>query len=293
MRRYHTAIMDNRRWAQFKSRPDDIFVCTPAKCGTTWTQTIIANLLWPAGDIPGPIMMLSPWIEAEFIPVEDMHPMLEAQTHRRFMKSHTAADGIPFFDDAKYVVVGRDGRDAFMSLCNHVERLKGTDELNAKARAAGIPEMPEYYGDIHAFFDKWVADEDHFFHIIATYWARRQQSNMLFVHYHDLKADLSGEMHRIADFLEIDVPEALWEDVVDRCTFESMRESGDKVGPFDILFEGGVKGFIFKGTNGRWRDVLTSEEVAHYQKRASECLPAEAVDWLEHGRKPVSGALPS
>lgn len=293
MREYHTAIMDNRRWAQFKSRPDDIFVCRPAKCGTTWTQTIIANLLWPAGDIPGPIMMLSPWIEAEFIPAEDMHPILEAQTHRRFMKSHTAADGIPFFDDAKYIVVGRDGRDAFMSLCNHVERLKGTDELNARARAAGIPEMPEYDGDIHAFFDRWIANEDHFFHIIATYWARRQQSNMLFVHYNDLKANLSGEMHRIADFLGINVPEALWENVVDRCTFESMRESGDKVGPFDILFEGGVKGFIFKGTNGRWRDVLTSDEVARYQKCASECLPAEAVDWLELGRNPVSGALPS
>ncbi len=46
------------------------------------------------------------------MPADVMHPMLEAQTHRRFMKSHTAADGIPFFDDAKYIVVGRDGLDA-------------------------------------------------------------------------------------------------------------------------------------------------------------------------------------
>ena len=123
MREYRTALMDNRRWEQFKPRPDDIFVCTPAKCGTTWTQTIVGNLLWPHGDLPAPIMMLSPWIEAEFMPAEGMFPMLEAQTHRRFMKSHTAADGIPWFDDAKYIFVARDGRDAFMSLCNHVERL--------------------------------------------------------------------------------------------------------------------------------------------------------------------------
>ncbi|HIK85342.1 MAG: sulfotransferase domain-containing protein, partial [Myxococcales bacterium] len=287
MRKYHTAIMDNRRWDQFKPRPDDIFVCTPAKCGTTWTQTIVASLLWPDGDIPGPIMMLSPWIEAEFMPAEVMHPMLEAQTHRRFMKSHTAADGIPFFDDAKYIVVGRDGRDAFMSFTNHIERMKGLDDMRAKAKEAGLPELEEYDGDIHAFFDRWLADDDHFFHIIATYWERREQSNLLFVHFNDLKTDLSAEMRRIADFLDVDVPASLWETVVDRCTFESMRENDDMLGPLDIMFEGGTKGFIFKGTNGRWRDVLTSDEVARYQKRASGCLPAEAIEWLEHGRSGV------
>ena len=85
------------------------------------------------------------------------------------------------------------------------------------------------------------------------------------------------------------MPEAQWDDVVDRCTFETMRENGDKVGPFDMMFEGGAKGFIFKGTNGRWRDVLTSDEVARYQKRAAECLSSEALDWLEHGRN--HGAL--
>lgn len=285
MREYRSAVMDNRRWTGFNPRPDDIFVCTPAKCGTTWTQTIVANLLWPSGDPPAPIMLLSPWIEANFIPAEVMHPMLAAQTHRRFMKSHTAADGIPFDAEAKYLFVGRDGRDAFMSLCNHMERIKGVDDLNTRAREEGIPEMPRWEDDLHTFFDQWLADDDHFFHIVATYWARRTQANLLFVHYADLKADLSGEMHRIADFLEIDVPAALWDATVERCTFEFMRENGDKVGPFDMMFEGGAKGFIFKGTNGRWRDVLTSDELARYQKRASECLPDEAVEWLEHGRR--------
>ncbi|MEO1935857.1 MAG: hypothetical protein ABGX04_13870, partial [Myxococcales bacterium] len=68
------------------------------------------------------------------------------------------------------------------------------------------------------------------------------------------------------------------------CTFESMRENDDMLGPLDIMFEDGTKGFIFKGTNGRWWDVLTSDELARYQKRASECLPPEAIEWLEHGR---------
>jgi aryl sulfotransferase len=285
LREYRSALIDNRRWGEFRSRPDDIFVCTPAKCGTTWTQTIIANMLWPAGDLPEPVMILSPWIEANFIPAEVLHPMLEAQTHRRFIKSHTPADGIPFFDDAKYVFVGRDGRDAFMSLSNHMERMKGLDELNEKARDASLPEMPKYDGDLHAFFDRWLSDDEQFFHVVSSYWERREQSNVLFVHYADLKSDLSGEMHRIADFLGIDVPASQWDDVVDRCTFESMRENGEKIGPIEMRFEGGAKGFIFKGTNGRWREELSSEEVARYEKRARECLPVEAVDWLERGRR--------
>ena len=102
--------------------------------------------------------------------------------------------------------------------------------------------------DQNSGYQAWLADEDHFFHIIATYWERQRQSNLLFVHYNDLKSDLSGEMHRIADFLDIAVPEALWDDVVGRCTFESMRTNSDKVGPFDMMFEGGAEGFLFKAS---------------------------------------------
>jgi aryl sulfotransferase len=284
MREYRTAVMDNRRWAQFVPRPGDIFICTPAKCGTTWTQTIVGNLLWPDGDLPGPVMMIAPWVEAEFIPAEAMFPMLEAQEHRRFMKSHTAADGVPWFDDSKYIFVARDGRDAFMSLVNHVQRLKNMDELNAKAKAAGVPELPGFDGDIHDFFDKWIANDDNFLHIVETYWERRDAPNVLLVHFNDLKSDLSGEMRRIAAFLDLDVPEAQWDDVVERCTFESMRGDSEKIGPFEILFEGGAEGFLFKGTNGRWRDVLTPAELTRYEQRAAECLPEPALRWLEHGR---------
>src|ERR1700675_4388116 len=99
LRPYRTAVFDNARWEGFVHRPGDIFVCTPPKCGTTWTQAIVASLLWPAGDTPGPIMhVVSPWIEAEFEPIDVVLARLESQSHRRFIKSHTPADGIPFFD---------------------------------------------------------------------------------------------------------------------------------------------------------------------------------------------------
>jgi aryl sulfotransferase len=286
LRPYRSAVADNRRWAGFTPRPDDIFVCTPAKCGTTWTQAIVASLLWPDGDVPGPVVAISPWLEAEFDPIDEVLARLEAQRHRRFIKTHTPADGIPFFPDAKYLFVARDGRDAFMSMCNHVERFRDDvrEDLNARVADAGVMAMPRWTGDVHGFFSVWLPAMGMIEHV-AGFWERRHQPNLLLIHYNDLKRNLAGEMQRIAAFLDIEVPAAKWPAVVKRCTFESMQTRGSEIGEFERLFEGGAKGFLFKGTNGRWRDVLTPEEVEAYEKRVAELLPPAGAAWLQDGRR--------
>jgi len=88
-REYRNVISDNRRWNGFVERPGDIFVCTPAKCGTTWMQTIVASLTFPDGNPPGPVMEIAPWIDARFENEEEILARLDAQTHRRSVKSHT------------------------------------------------------------------------------------------------------------------------------------------------------------------------------------------------------------
>jgi aryl sulfotransferase len=247
-------------------------------------QTIVASLLWPDDDGPKPIMTVSPWLDAEFFPIDEILARLEAQAHRRFIKTHTPADGIPLFDDAKYVFVARDGRDAFMSYCHHMEVFKDEvrEGLNLRALADGVPPLPDWNGDVHGFFANWLAQGAFFAHV-ASFWARRAQPNLLLVHYNDLKADLQGEMRRVAAFLGIDVPAPKWPAVVERCTFEAMRVRGDQIGTF-WNFEGGARSFLFKGTNGRWRDALTADELAAYEKRVAELLPSAAVHWVERGR---------
>ncbi len=104
------------------------------------------------------------------------------------------------------------------------------------------------------------------------------------LHFNDLKADLAGEMRSIAALLGMAVPEAKWPAVVERCTFEAMRARDAEIAPFEMIFEGGAKGFLFQGTNGRWRDVLTADELAAYDRCAAALLPPDAIAWLERGR---------
>jgi aryl sulfotransferase len=215
-----------------------------------------------------------------------MHRVLAAQTHRRAMKSHMPADAIPWYPQAKYITVGRDGRDAFMSWCNHVSRMKMIDAMAAQAESEGLPVPAKFDGNYRAYFRHWVANENNFFEVVSSYWAIRDRPNLLFAHYNDMKADLEGEMRRVAEFLEIDVPAAKWPQVVERCTFESMRNSKN-VADLDRMFEGGVQGFIFKGTNGRWREVLGDEEVELYRKQVAATLSDECARWVEGGRHAI------
>ena len=112
-------VLDGTRWRVYTHRPGDIIISTSYKTGTTWMQTIVANLLFQDGAFPAPVSVMSPWLDMPLPPLDDTIKGLEAQTHRRFIKTHLALDGLPYFDTARYIVVGRDMRDVFMSIWNH------------------------------------------------------------------------------------------------------------------------------------------------------------------------------
>jgi aryl sulfotransferase len=287
-REYRSIISDNLRWREFTFRPGDIFVCTPPKCGTTWMQTIVASLLFPDGNAPGPVLEIAPWIDARFNPLDEVIGRLEAQTFRRSIKTHTAADGIPWYPAGSYVVVGRDGRDAFMSFLNHIRGLRPEtmSELATSAIAEGIDlgtDGPPPVDDVHEFFSWWLYKDAHWFGHVSSFWEHRREPNVLFVHYNDMQADLDGQMRRVGDFLGIDLRPEQWPSVVERCTFSSMKARSDEIADFDRLFVGGADTFLYKASNGRWHDVLTPEELAAFDRRSRELLPPDAIAWTQSG----------
>jgi|AP95_1055475.scaffolds.fasta_scaffold00014_6 aryl sulfotransferase len=162
--------------------------------------------------------------------------------------------------------------------------MKFLDEVNRAAQERGVPEMPKYNGDAHEFFKTWVTRDHGYFDMVASYWQRRHQNNLLLVHYADLKSDLEGEIRRIADYLDIGLTDEQFAEVTSRCTFEYMREHPEMVGEFEG-FEGGIKGFLFKGQNDRWKDVLTAAELATYEDQLNEMLSPDAAAWIKKGRK--------
>ena len=70
-----------------------------------------------------------------------------------------------------------------------------------------------------------------------------------------------------------------------------MKRDAALLGPeMDMIFEGGANRFLYKGTNDRWRDVLTAEDLALYESAAERALTPELKRWLESGA--ASGVVP-
>ena len=291
---YKTWTMDSHRWDHFAPRAGDVLIATAAKCGTTWMQRIVSLLILQS-TAPVPVMEISPWIDARFImPLDAMLGMVEAQPHRRFLKTHLPFDGYPHYGELRYIHVARDARDACMSLFNH---LTGLTPAAQQALDDGAPELGPSWrcpDDPHLFWRRWFTEslfgasdgfpELSFFDLETTYWKARRAENLLLVHYNDLKADLSGEMARIAAFLSIETPRELWPRLVEAASFEAMKRDGETLmGQVGAMFEGGSERFLFKGSNGRWRDIMSADEQALYDKAASRLTPALR-RWLENGR---------
>jgi aryl sulfotransferase len=124
---------------------------------------------------------------------------------------------------------------------------------------------------------------------VRSWWAVRELPNVLLVHYANLKRDLSREMHRVARFLNIDIPDADWPTLEEHCTFDYMKKHAANAAPLGgAIWNGGADSFIFKGTNGRWHDVLTKADVEAYEGQALKELGPECSHWLSTGE--TSGA---
>jgi aryl sulfotransferase len=299
-REYRSWVIDSRRWKSYRPRPDDIVIATYPKCGTTWTQRIVSLLVFQTPE-PKPIMQISAWIDQRFSePTEAVLAQIEAQEHRRFLKSHLPLDGLPFYDKVKYIHVARDGRDACMSLHNHgtglsADVLERLDKIGSEDETIGrpYPRLPEHPAE---FFHQWITQaaepfDKHggptlsYFHFQRTWWEARHRPNVLFVHYNDLKADLSGEMHRIADFLGISVTEDIWPELVAAAGFNAMRRDGDALmSAVAGVFQGGSQRLFFKGTNEQWRGIFRDEDLALYDATVGAMLSPECAKWVASGR---------
>jgi aryl sulfotransferase len=287
-RELHNHHFDSTIWNDLNFRDDDIVIGTYAKSGTTWVQTIVSQLIF-SGASEVAVSEMSPWLDLRVPPKEIKLPMVEAQTHRRFLKTHLPVDALVFSPKAKYVYIGRDGRDVVWSLYHH--HMTANDlwyqALNDTPGLVG-PRIGRPRESIREYFLEWLEKDGFpfwpFWENIASWWAIRDLPHVTLVHFANLKADMDGEIRRIADFLGIHPAQAQWAKILEHCSFDYMKANAALSVPLGgALWEGGAQTFMNKGTNGRWHDVLTADDNARYEAMAREKLGEECARWLATG----------
>ena len=278
--------IDSTAWDSFKFRDGDVIISTYAKSGTTWMQQIVSQLIFAGAegiDVP----KLSPWVDFRLIP-DEVRKAVDQQAHRRFLKTHLPVDALVFSPRAKYIYIGRDGRDAAWSFFNHYSNL--SEERRVIMNGPGLvgPPLPTCPPTALEFYRTWVAENGKpiwpYWDNIRSWWTIRHLPNVKFIHFNQLKTDLTGSIAGIAAFLNFKLsPESLAR-VESHCTFDYMKRHAALVAPGGgAHFKGGAATFINKGTNGRWRDELPADESAAYEAKAVAELGADCAHWLATG----------
>jgi hypothetical protein len=298
--RYSSFLTDNGRWDGFDLRPDDIIIAAPAKTGTTWTQMICGLLVFQTPEFDRPLDEISPWLEMRLRRRGDVHDLYRAQKHRRFIKSHTPLDGLPAAAGVTYICAGRDPRDVALSWRAHLANIDFEVAFAALAAAIepgdsfGPPPDRLDFADEREAFLHWVDDPTPpsemamslagTLHHLGTFWAVRDRGDVILLHYDDLKADLEGEMRRIAGRLGIEVPEERWPALVEAAGFDAMRRRADDTAPDtqNRIWKSN-RAFFNKGTSGQWRAIYDAEADARYRARLARLAPDDLARWLHRG----------
>jgi aryl sulfotransferase len=281
---YRGGLADSSRWDGFVLRPGDIVISTPSKCGTTWMQMICALLVFGTPELPEALTRLSPWLDMRLRPLPEVVRLLEAQRHRRFIKTHTPLDGLPDVEGVHYVVVGRDPLDVAVSMCHHRANLNGAviDELLGVAPQPSAPESTR-----RARVLRWIHDEQGLDSLpgllrhLGGAWERRDDPAVVLVHYRDLRRDLEGQMRGLAARLGFAVAADSWPAIVPAAGWDQMRARADDLVPDERL---GLftdrQAFFRSGTEQQWRTVLTEADLDAYRRRLGALAAPDLIAWL-------------
>ena len=299
---YRTFMFDSARWDGFQFRDGDIIVSTSPKCGTTWAQMLCALLIFGDARFDRPLSEISPWLDQQLHPLDTVVARLDAQDHRRFIKTHTPLDGLPFDERVTYLCIGRDPRDVFLSMDHHWSNLDMDVVRRARDSAVGSADAEELLSrsslvnrpdDIHERFRGWVDNAlppDQVtsslraaLHHVDTFWQQRDRDNVALFHYADLEVDLIGEMQRLARELDIDIAAERVQELAGAADFAAMKGRSRDLVPNPAIWRD-ADTFFHQGGSGQWRAVLTDGDVAHYDARVRELAPPELAAWAHHGR---------
>ena len=278
--------MDSTIWNRFEYRAGDIVIANWGKSGCTWMQQIVAQLLFN-GSSNVSVAEISPWLEFPLPSPDDTITLLTNQTHRRFIKTHLPIGALNFSASARYVYLGRDGRDVVWSLYNHFRRLSSIWYAKMHGERGRFGELPqESPNDFRSFFLDWLEKEGYpfwpFWEHILSWWNIRHLPNVMLINYQELKTDLALSIARVAQHLSLECDDELLSNICAHSSLAYMRDQAASIVRGDeSVFEGGVRSFFNKGGTGGWQGLLQQSDLDRYAEQQSESLPRDCIEWLE------------
>lgn len=234
--------------ASYTPRPEDVFVVTQMKCGTTWMQHVVYEVLHRGnGDIvaTGKAMYaISPWIEGrKSVPMEQSKAV-GSERPSRIIKTHFPATLLPFSRDAKYIYVARHPVSCFASCIDFID-------TNVGDLSPDIPSFVNWFTSADLMW--WGTWTDH----VKGWWEKsKSESNVLFVYFEDMKKDLAAVVRQVAAFLGVQpLTDAEVANVVHKCGFAYMQEHQDnfEMHPPHILATNAE--LFVAGTADRYKNV--------------------------------------
>src|SRR5579871_1345874 len=185
--------------------PDDVIISPYAKCGTTWLQQTF-HTLRTRGDLDfDDISRVVPWIETAKMLDIDLDAPQKARP--RGFKSHLAYDVVP--KGGRYIVSFRDPRDATLSFLRFLEGWW------LEPGSVTITELVAGRIALRA------SGRDYWNHLLS-WWAQRDNPNVLLLSYEQMSADPAAYIRRVARFCGIPLDDALLKLTLERTALPFM-----------------------------------------------------------------------
>lgn len=282
---YTSDVSASEIWARFQIRPDDVFICTPPKCGTTWMQSICGMLIFGNPQVNPGIGTVSRWLDSRFNEEQEVLEHLQAQSHRRYIKTHTPLDGITYDPQCAYFAVYRHPLDVFFSGQNHLKNMKNDfiKHLILEDVNEGVREwIGKDFTPDQNIGESLASIVSHY----QSFAAWRDRPNIHLFHYRDMQHDLPAAVSRVAEILGTKSGQQLVDEIAAATSFSNMKRQAAKFAPSadrDIWKDNAQ--FFESGSNDKWQGTLTPEIVALYETRMDQMLPAADRQWLENGTR--------
>jgi hypothetical protein len=237
------------RHLEFTPRPDDVFIVTYPRSGTTWLQMILYQLTTDGEVVFPHIAEFCPWFEKSSRSARGF----ELRPSPRLFKSHLSYSKTPK-GPGKYIYVAREGKDVALSYYHLECRYDG------------------YEGTFDEFFELFLKGKTNFgswFKHVKGWWQHRDERNVLFLTYEQLKSDFDGSLRQIAEFCGWELSPEKLDRVRERSSFEFMKQHEQKFDPaLESLWEQGVKlkSFLRNGRVGEGAITLSEEQTERFEK---------------------------